>query len=314
MIQNIQFLSSDSSNTIKGKIWKTDCSEIRGIIQVVHGMVEHIDRYDRFATEMSKQGYLVVGHDHLGHGYSVRSKDDYGFFGEKGGDEYLIRDIHQLRKKIEKEYPNIPYFLLGFSMGSFLVRRYLIEYPKENLAGAVIMGTGKHCYLESAMGVALTRYLKKIKGHRYISPFVDYLVIGNLQRNIKNRKTESDWLTTKEEEVEKYRQNPMCNFTFTVSAYHDLFETLRILEKPNNLRRMNKDIPIILMSGAEDPVGARGKAVLKLKKQYESLGIKQLECRLYEKARHELFNEYNREQVIEDLVHWIEKNRKNSQI
>ena len=314
MIQNIQFLSSNGVNTIKGKIWKTETTEIRGIIQVVHGMVEHIDRYDRFADEMSKKGYLVVGHDHLGHGYSVLSKDEYGFFGEKGGDEYLIRDIHQLHKKMEKEYPNVPYFLLGFSMGSFLVRRYLIEYPKEKLAGAVIMGTGKHCYLESAMGVALTKYLKKAKGHRYISSFVDYLVIGALQRNIKNRKTESDWLTTKEEEVEKYRQNPMCNFTFTVSAYHDLFETLRILEKPNNLRRMSKDIPIILMSGAEDPVGDRGRAVLKLKKQYERLGIKQLECKLYEKARHELFNEYNREQVIADLIQWLEKNRKNSQI
>lgn len=314
MVQTIQFLSSNQQTMIHGKIWYLEEGEARGVIQIVHGMIEHIERYENFAMEMVKRGYIVVGHDHLGHGYSVNTKEDYGFFGKERGDEFLIQDIHLLHEKIKKQYPNLPYFLLGFSMGSFLVRRYLIDFPQENLDGAIIMGTGKHCYLESYAGKMLSVLLKKLKGERYISLLLDYLVLGTLQYKVKNRKTKHDWLSTKEDEVEKYRQNSLCRFKFTTSAYYDLFNTLCMIEKPNNLRRMNKEIPIILLSGAEDPVGNCGKAVEQLYKQYQNLGIKKLECKLYSKARHELFNEYNREQVIEELFEWLEKNRKNSQI
>lgn len=314
MVKQIQFLSSNKTHTIHGMMWKQEGIEVKGIIQIVHGMVEHIERYDMFATEMAKRGYIVVGHDHLGHGYSVQSKDDYGFIDEEKGAEYLIYDIHKLHQKMKKQYSNIPYFLIGFSMGSFLVRRYLIDYPKEDFTGVIIMGTGQHSILESSVGMLITTVLKKIKGHRYVSPFVDYCVIGTLQRKIKNKKTDRDWISTDEKEVEKYKNNPMCSFVFTVSAYFDLFKTVYIIEKPNNLRRMRKDIPIILLSGAEDPVGNRGKAIEKLYKQYQNLGIENVEYKLYPKARHELLNEYNREQVIEELFQWLEKNRKNSQI
>lgn len=313
MKETIRIKSSDGCTKLNGYIWRPEEKEPKAILQIVHGMVEHIDRYDEFAKRLTKKGYLVVGYDHLGHGGSVVEESDYGYFAKKEGHRLLIKDIRRLYKKMKMTYPETPYFLMGHSMGSFLVRRYLTIYGGEGLDGAIIMGTGRQKFPVALFGVGVAELLKKWKGDRYRSKWINQLAFGGYNRKFDSPKTDSDWLSRDEEQVKKYCDDSRCQFIFTVSAYQDLFRVLCEIEKKGNLKRMRKDLPILLIAGQEDPVGDFGKAVKKLYNQYQKLGIKDVELKLYAEDRHEILNELDRECVYQDLYYWMEKKRKNSQ-
>ena len=303
--EHFTFLSNDHVTLIHGVRWVPE-GEIRAILQISHGMVEFVERYDEFAAFLADQGILVTGNDHLGHGESIRTKDDYGYFAEKNGNVILIKDIHRLRRMTEEAYPSLPYFLLGHSMGSFLARQYLCGYGR-GLAGAIIMGTGYHSRAEILMALMLTKGMAKVKGWRYRSRLIDILAFGGYAASQKKRRTDRDWLTKDEKIVDAYIADERCQFMFTLNAYYSMFQGLYKLTFPDYLANMPKGLPILFTSGAQDPVGQNGKGVLKVYAGLGETGMRNVDLRLYPGDRHEILNELDRRKVYEDIAGWMNK-------
>lgn len=303
--QHIQFLSNDHITLIHGVKWVPD-GEIRAILQISHGMVEFVERYEDFAVYLAERGIMVVGNDHLGHGESIRSKEDYGYFAKENGNCVLVRDLHRLRKMIQEDHPKVPYFLLGHSMGSFLARQYLCCYGK-GLAGAVIMGTGWQAPGVLKLGMALCKGMAKMKGWRYRSRLIDRMAFGGYNRGIRKPRTEKDWLTKDEKIVDAYLADERSGFCFTLNAYYNMFLGMYKLTNENYLSRMPKKLPVLFVAGGDDPVGSCGKGVMKVYNQFKKLDMKNVKCRLYPGDRHEILNETDREKVYTDISTWIEE-------
>ena len=302
---HIQYLSHDHKTLIHAVRWIPD-QEVRGILQISHGMVEFIERYEEFAESMTKKGFLVTGNDHLGHGESIRSKEQYGFFAEKNGNSVLLLDLYQLQRKTKELYPDVPYFLLGHSMGSFLARQYLCLYGKE-LDGAIIMGTGYHSHFEAKLGMQLTKMIAAVKGWGYRSRFVNALAFGSYNRKFRPGRTDKDWLTKDEKIVDDYINDERCQFLFTLNGYYHLFFSLAKLSNKDYIQKMTKNLPVLFVSGEDDPVGDFGKGVKKVADMFKESGMKQVSCKLYPNDRHEILNELDRKKIYQDLYEWIQK-------
>ena len=272
-----------------------------GIVQLVHGMAEHIDRYDGVAEALNAHGFLVVGHNQLGHGEGTPLR---GYFGEKGGWQSLVDDVHGLRLRVQKEYPGLPYFVLGHSMGSFVTRCYLMDHS-EGLRGAVLSGTGSFDEATVTAGLALSRAVCRCTGPKKESPLINRVGFSSSNKPFAPNRTDFDWLTRDEAEVDKYVADPWCGFLFTAGGYRDMFTGLRRMSDPDEIRKMRKDLPVLLISGAMDPVGAMGKEDEKAADSFRAAGLQDVRVRLYPEARHELFNELNRQEVYEDLAAWL---------
>ena len=276
--------------------------EIRGMIQLVHGMAEHIDRYDGVAEYLNSRGFLVFGHNHLGHGEGTPLK---GYFGEENGWQALIDDVHSLRRMMEKEYPQFPCFLLGHSMGSFVVRCYLTEHS-EGLSGAVLSGTGWFSPATVSGGLALAGLICLLGGEKKESPLINKVGFSSSNKPFAPNRTDFDWLSRDEKEVDKYVADPWCGFLFTAGGYRDMFRGLRRMSDPAGLQTIRKELPLLLISGESDPVGSMGEGVRKVAESFREAGIREVETKLYPGARHELFNELNRQEVFADLANWLE--------
>ncbi|MGN0484844.1 MAG: alpha/beta fold hydrolase [Lachnospiraceae bacterium] len=307
MVKEIYIPSTDQKNRLHVVIWEPE-GEIKAIMQISHGMVEYVERFHGFACSLNQHGILVIGNDHLGHGKTASSDDDLGYFGAEKS-KTVVDDIHSVTVYAKERYGEKPYFLFGHSMGSFMARRYLMTYGEE-LEGAIISGTG--FTPSSVLNVAgfVAGWLKLIHGERYRSPFLKKLSFTGYLDRIENPRTENDWLTKDEAIVDKYNADKFCTYTFTVNGYQTLFGVLRYIQKPKNVEKIPKDIPIFMISGAEDPVGAYGEGVKKVYDSYKSAGIKDVSMRLYEGARHELTNEIGKENVYADVKEWIFKHAK----
>lgn len=280
--------------------------EPRAIVQIVHGMAEHMGRYEGFASFLTERGFLVTGEDHLGHGASVPKGETYGYFCPQDPATVVVRDVHRLKKMTQEAYPGLPFFILGHSMGSYILRNYLFRYGT-GIQGAIIMGTGTENQAAVTFVRCLSKCMQLIYGEKHLSRTLDKLVAGNYNKKIVNPRTESDWLTKDEEIVNQYRIDPLCGFPFTVNGYQTLFELVNRLYKKENLAKLPENLPVFMVSGDEDPVGAYGEGV---KKAYESLkaaGMKNVEMKLYAGDRHEILNELDRDVVMEDIVGWLEK-------
>lgn len=297
--------SRDGVTQIHGIEWIPE-GKIRAVLQMAHGMVEYIDRYDAFAEFLCSHGFYVVGHDHLGHGESVQSEEAYGFFHETRGNEYVIGDMHKLREMTQKKYPDVPYFMLGHSMGSFLIRQYMELYGK-GLAGVIVMGTGAQPAVVLAAGRMLCRAIAAVKGWHYRSSLVDQMVFGSFNKRFEPVRTDKDWLTKDEKIVDAYRANPWCSFQFTVNAYYHLFRAIQYAQDKKNIRKIPESLPIFFVAGAEDPVGNFGEHVKRAAKVCRECGVKDVRVKLYENDRHEILNETDREQVFADLLEWMEE-------
>ncbi len=305
MREKISFRSSDEVTTIQGYVWKP-AGKPKGIVQLTHGMVEYILRYDELATKLSEAGYVVFGTDLLGHGRSVVNKNVYGYFGERNGNWKLISDMVALRDLARRTYPGIPYYLFGHSFGSLLVREFVQRFP-DNIDGCIIMGTMYKSAATAAAGLAACESVAKTHkdGYRYRSTFLNDLAFGGYDKHFREDNLRNAWLNRDLNEVQIYNNQPECNFIFTVGAYRDMMVGLREVVQGKNLDRMNPAMPILLMSGAEDPVGDFGKAPKKLYHIYKKRGF-DVRLRLYDGARHELIHELNKEQVVRDLIKWLD--------
>ena len=304
MRKEFSFLSNDNATRIHAICWIPE-GEVKGILQIVHGMVEYIKRYDAFATYLSEKGYYVVGHDHLGHGQSIQSKAHYGFFHETMGNEYVIGDIHKLRKMTMKEYPDVPYYMLGHSMGSFLLRQYMSMYG-EGLNGAIVMGTGNIPPTLLKAGKAVCRSIAAVKGWKYRSALVNNMGIGGYNKHFEPSDSTKDWITSDDEIRAAYEKDPLCNFVFTVNGYYHMFRGIEVLTKKETMEKIPKDLPVFFVAGEQDPVGEFGKSVRYVYQKYTDAGMKDVELKLYPEGRHEVLNERNRAEVYEDLYNWIE--------
>lgn len=306
--EQFQFLSADKKTIIHAVKWMPEQGEYRAVLQIVHGMTEYVERYRAFAEYLTEQGILVVGHDHLGHGASVRREADWGYFAKDHPSDVLVEDMHTLRVMVQKENPQIPYFMLGHSMGSYMLRKYLCIYP-EQLGGAVIMGTG--CVPDSAakLGMFLCKNLAEKHGWYYRSKWIRELTYSTAYRkfDLTGKDITRSWLTKDTAVVEQYYADPKCTFLFTVNGYFGLFEAVYFDHQPKNIEKMPKNLPILLVSGAQDPVGDLGAGVKKVYHMYRRAQIRDLTCRLYENDRHELLNETDREKVFADIYRWMNR-------
>ena len=306
MRDEFYFPSKDGNTEIHTIEWKPE-GKVRAVLQICHGMVEYIRRYDEFAQFLCGEGYYVVGNDHLGHGKSIQAKSEYGFFNEKYGNACVLGDMHTLRQRTEKKYPGVPYFMLGHSMGSSLLRQYIQMYGN-GLSGAVLMGTvADHKKAALLFGKRLCRVMAAFRGWHYRSKMVDNLVLGAYNKKFKPARTRADWITSDNENLDMYVADPLCSFMSTVNAYYNVFSGMIGIQRKESVYMIPKGLPVLFVSGADDPVGEFGKGVRKIYEKYRAAGIRDVTLRLYTGDRHEILNETDRDQVYKDLLGWFEK-------
>ena len=299
-----RFLSSDKKTNIHAVKWEPE-GEARAVLQISHGMIEYVERYEAFADFLTEKGFVVVGNDHLGHGNSVQSQEFWGYFAPEHGSDLVIEDLHQLRARTQAEYPGIPYFMLGHSMGSVLLRKYLSKYGK-GLAGAVIMGTGTQTDRTVKMGRRICKLIASVRGWNHRGGFVEKQVFSGNNKRFENE-GQGAWLTKDREIVEAYNKDPRCTFQFTLNGFYNLFDTIHYINQPAHIEAIPKDLPLFLISGEDDPVGDYGRGVRTAYDTYLRAGITDIDCKLYPTDRHEILNELDREIVYGDIYGWLEK-------
>ena len=308
MIKNdITFLSSNKKTNIHAIICQPKNGQFTRIIQIIHGLCEYIERYLPFIEYLETKGFIVVGHDHLGHGQSIKSPDDLGYFGEPNPSDLLIQDIHSLRKIIVKKYPNLPYFMCGHSMGSYLLRQYICTYSK-GLAGIIILGTGYMSPCESLLALGFINVLSCFKGIKHKSNLTKKISfeLGPYSKYDHQKKDlNNSWISRDPEIVKKYYEDKNCQFDFTLNGYYGLVQSIRYSCDPSNVAKIKKDIPILFVSGDCDPVGNNGEGVRKSYEIMKLIGSVDVSMKLFMGCRHEVLNELNKDEVYEYILNWI---------
>ncbi|WP_296975863.1 alpha/beta fold hydrolase [uncultured Eubacterium sp.] len=300
--------STDSKNNLNVIIWETEKEPI-GVLQIVHGMAEYIDRYDNFAKYMTEHGFNVIGHDHLGHGHSVSDEHDYGFFAEENGDKIIIEDMHSVTQYAREKWEELPNFILGHSMGSFCLRQYLTKYSND-VFGAIIMGTGWIPSAAALLGKTIATNTCKSKGSHTVNPLLIKLTLEPYNKPFAPARTNCDWLSRDEKQVDLYVNDKLCGFDFTAGAYKDFFTILEKIAKNRQLIGMRKSLPILITSGSVDPVGGK-KACEKLNAQYKRCGIDDVTLKLWENDRHEILNELDKSDVYDYIYNWLKSKIQN---
>lgn len=277
--------------------------KFKGVLQLAHGMCEHILRYEEFAVFLAKEGFAVCGNDHMGHGRSAESEEDLGYFGERHGWHNLIEDMDYLNRFMKKRYPDIPYILIGHSMGSFLAREYVYEHPKK-IDEAIFIGTsGGNIFADfgillSEIGISL--FGKKKKGH-----IVNKIAFKPFGKKFAPNRTDFDWLSSDESVVDRFIEDEKCGFEFTFEGYRDLFILLKRISRVKWARGIRKNMPILLIAGKDDPVGDYGEGVKKVFFRLKRAGCKDVSLRLYPNTRHEVLNEKVKYKVYRYILKWL---------
>ncbi len=304
--ESFQFLSSDGKTQIHGVRFMPEGKNWNKVLQISHGMQEHILRYREFAEFLTKRKFLVVGHDHLGHGDSVTSQKELGFFTEKNPSDTLAADMHTLRTMVQKENEGMPYFMLGHSMGSYMLRKYITLHG-EGLSGVILVGTGSMPQAAMKLGMGLCRMLALIFGWHFQSAFVRMLSFMGPYRqyDVNGKVLEKNWLTKDLDIADRYYKDEKCNYRFTVNGYYGLMEAVYYDGRGENINRIPKDLPVFFVSGDKDPVGDMGKGMMKVYRQFKKAGMSDLTWKLYKDDRHEVLNEVDREQVYRNIASWM---------
>ena len=302
--EEFKFRSTSDECNIRAVRYIPD-GEIKAILQIAHGMQEFIDRYENFAKYLCDKGYLVTGNDHLGHGGSINIEEDWGYFVDENGNKAVLDDVYELTKITKELYPNKPYFLLGHSMGSFYARQYLCEYGNE-LNAAIIMGTGHQPLATVQAGMVACRMFALGKGWHYRSNAINAMAFGSYNKKFEPARTRVDWLTRDEKIVDWYLSEPRCTFMFTLNGYYNMFYGISRLHDVSLISKTPKQLPILFVSGEDDPVGNFGKGVADAAKSLKDVGCQNVDMKLYPNDRHEILNELDRDQVYEDLYKWLE--------
>lgn len=275
----------------------------RAVLMFSHGMCDHIERYEEFAEFLCKNDIAFVGNDHIGHGNSVSDENMRGFFGQERGYINMVRDLHRMKLIINKRFADIPHFLMGHSMGSFLARIYLSKY-RDRWSGAIIMGTAGG--LTGA--VPYRKLLDLIERDRgdYYRPKLGSAILMMFNRRIDDRRTPADWLSRDDKNVDKFIADPKCNFLFTIAGFRDMLNALLCSNSKAVIENTPTNIPLLFLSGSMDPIGQYGKGVHIAVMKYANHGC-DVNIRIYRDARHELIFELNRDEVMRDIYSFLVK-------
>lgn len=309
--EDIFYDSRDGKTRIHGVIWKPDCmtgdnpQSPRCVLQIVHGMEEYVERYDEFARYMNRYDICVIGEDHLGHGQSVKSADEFGYFCKDDPATVVVRDVHRLKKIVQEQLPDVPFILLGHSMGSFIARNYICRYGT-GISGAVIMGTGSQPAAVLGFGRFMTSLMALFKGWHYKSGFIQNIAFGSYGKRIQNPQGKYDWVSANADNVKRYSEDPLCGFGFTLNGFHTLFTFISRCQSKENMKQIPRRLPLLFVAGGEDPVGNYGAGVRKAYDSYKAQGMSDLKLKFYEKDRHEILNEDDRDVVSKDIYQWID--------
>lgn len=304
----ISYPSHDNASTIRALVWepgdaaRPDFSP-RAVVQIVHGMSEHVERYAPFAEFLVGRGFVVCANDHVGHGKTAGERD-LGHMPLANGADVLVEDVHALRKKACERYPHARHVMFGHSMGSFVTRVYLTRHA-DGLSAAILCGTGQQPRIQTVAGRVITRLIAQIRGERHVSRFVDSLGAGAYGRAIKNARTDVDWISSDPDVVDEYIADPLCGQPFTVGAYATLASLVADATDARLARRVPKDLPLLFVAGAEDPVGDCGRGVARAVDEYRNAGVRLVEMGIYPGARHEILNEPCREAVWHDVEEFL---------
>ena len=278
------------------------------VIQIAHGMAETALRYERLAEKLTGNGYIVYANDHRGHGKTAGKVENLGYISEDDGFCDMIYDMNELTQIIKRENQGKKVILFGHSMGSFLSQRYIQMYPNE-LNGLILCGSNGKPKPIVAIGKGLAKIKIKSKGEKAKSDLMNKLSFGSFNKHFEPTRTDFDWLSRDESEVDKYINDPYCGAIFTTSYYYYFLKGLKDIHKEENLKSIPKSTPIFIISGGEDPVGDYGEGVKNLINLYRDLGVTNLDSKIYQGARHELLNEINKEEVMNDILCWIKRQK-----
>ena len=298
------FLSSDGKTRLHAMQW-LPVETPRAVLQISHGVAEHIGRYDGFARYLNEQGLAVVGHDHLGHGGSLPEGGTPVYFGDGTPWETVVADIQLLHEQLRREFPGVPLCLVGHSMGSFLARSYLIRYPG-TLRAAIIMGTGWQPQAKLAGGRAVAEVVCAAQGPSSASKLVNDLAFGGYNKAFAPNRTGYDWLSADSENVDRYIADPLCGADATVGLFRQMLHGIAFNQNPKNLTRMDSSLPVLLISGDRDPVGDMGKGVRRTADAFRKAGLSDVTVKLYPGLRHEILNEKGwQREIFRDIGLWL---------
>ena len=303
MKQNF-FYESHGFGKIHGILWQPE-GEVRAVVQIVHGIAEHMERYDHFARFLNSHGIAVVGEDHMGHGQSIGSKGIQGYF--HGGWQTAVEDTYQLLRDTQKRFPNIPYILLGHSMGSFMARTILAKHPDSGLTGCILSGTAWQPDGMIKAAPLAGKLMCKFVGEKKCSKKLYDMIFGGYNSKVEYARTGSDWLSRDPKVADAYEADPLCGFIPTAGLFRDMMDGFVYIQKPEHLQNMDKNLPVFFVAGGDDPVGAYGTGVREAAARFEQAGMERVSLKIYPLCRHEILNEINKEEVYGDLLQWIQR-------
>lgn len=287
-MQEIYTYKDTTEDEIQAYIWLPN-GEVKCVLQVVHGMTEHIGRYEKLATYLTQEGVAVVGFDLRGHGTKGEGMA-CASFGEDGWGATL-EDIHQLHLSLKKRFAGAKYYLLGFSLGSFLVREYFSTYEENDFAGAIIMGTGRQPALVLSVIMAIVKGEIKKVGYDNTTGLVRNLSFGTYNKKFSPNRTKADWLCSDEVELDKYITDKLCKEDISAGLFWQLLASMKRTADKNTYQKWNKNMSVLLISGEDDPVGDAGKGVRLVEKSMKNAGLTNVTLKLYPSARHDILHE-----------------------
>lgn len=278
--------------------------EPKAVVQLVHGIAEFIERYDTFAEFLTRQGFVVVAEDHMGHGQSINGDGIQGYF--HGGWFNAVADTYELLTRTKAEYPELPYILFGHSMGSFMARTILCKYPDSGIAAAVICGTAWQPAFALPVLIKVIESMNKKLGETAPNQKLNDMVFGSYNKKVEHKRTTHDWLTRDDDIVDAYIAHPLCGFVPSGGLLRDMMVGIHYIEQPDNLAKMRKDLPVFFIAGGDDPVGSYGKGIHQAVNAFRKAGMTDVSVHIYPLCRHEILNEINKEEVFEDVTQWLE--------
>ena len=296
-------MSDDSLHSIY--IWKpNDNMQTMGAVQLVHGSCEHSARYRDFAKYLTEQGFMIIANDLRGHGKTAKNVTDLGYFADDNGWEILIKDLQEVNHYIKDANPDLPIFMIGHSMGSFLARHYSLVHG-DTIEGLVAIGTSHQTKIELQFGILAAYLGMNWKGKKETGYFLNKFTYEVFNKGINPVRTKSDWISRNEQIVDDFIEDERCGFIFSHSAFRDMFTGLLYITNPRSIQNGPTHLPIYLLSGLEDPVGSKGKQVKKAYQAYKNAGYEHVSIKLYPDMRHEILNELGNKIVYQDIVNWL---------